>query len=453
MSVLFKEYKLGEHLILLTDYHANGSYEILKKHVELKDDPDYAIMIRTTNFENNDFTQKLKYITENAYNFLKKSKVHAGDILMNKIANAGSVYYVPKLRQPVSLAMNLFLLRINTKTANQKYVYKYLKCNENYIKTFATGTAAVTITKNAVRNLDILLPPLSIQKKIAAILSAYDELIENNNRRIAILEKMAEEIYREWFVRMRFPGHEKVKVVKGVPEGWELKRFRDLISYYIGGGWGNDYQNIEFYKPAYVIRGTDIPKLNDGIFKHEILRYHKASNFKTRQLIKDDIVFEVSGGSKDQLLGRTLLITKDLLKFFNSNVICASFCKLIRPNQKNVNPLFLKYFFKLYYDTGMVGTFQTQSTGISNYHFEDFLNFQTLNVPDITTQSKFENTVQPIIEEKDALSLENSTLKQSRDLLLPRLISGKLDVEKLDITFPPGMSNVDPTEGKEADAA
>ena len=264
---------------------------------------------------------------------------------------------------------------------------------------------------------------------------------------------MAEGIYREWFVRMRFPGNEKVKVVKGVPEGWKLKRFRDLISYYIGGGWGNVYQNIEFYKPAYVIRGTDIPKLNNGIFNHEILRYHKTSNFKTRQLIKDDIVFEVSGGSKDQLLGRTLLITKDLLKFFDNNVICASFCKLIRPNQENVSPLFLKYFFKLYYDTGMVGTFQTQSTGISNYHFEDFLNFQTLNVPDIRIQRNFENTVQPIIEEKDTLSFENRALKQSHDLLLPRLISGKMDVEKLNIAFPPGMSNTGSAEGKEVEAA
>lgn len=344
-------------------------------------------------------------------------------------------------------------LIIDKSKANYLFIYYLLKANYKNLINLKLGGSQQNLNATTIKNLDFPIPPPSIQKKISAILHAYDELIENNNRRIAILEKMAEEIYREWFVRMRFPGHEKVKVVKGVPEGWKLKRFRDLISYYIGGGWGNDYQNIEFYKPAYVIRGTDIPKLNNGIFKHEILRYHKTSNFKTRQLIKDDIVFEVSGGSKDQLLGRTLLITKDLLKFFNDNVICASFCKLIRPNQENVRPSFIKYFFKLYYDTGMVGTFQTQSTGISNYHFEDFLNFQTLNVPDITTQKKLENTIQSIIEEKDTLSLQNSTLKKSRDLLLPRLISGKLDVEKLDITFPPGMRSPDPAEGKEANAA
>ena len=136
----------------------------------------------------------------------------------------------------------------------------------------------------------------------AAILSAYDELIENNNRRIAILEKIAEEIYREWFVRLRFPGHEKVKVVKGVPEGWKVKRFRDILESYIGGGWGNDSKDINFPIPGFVIRGTDIPKFDNGLFDDGVLRYHKASNYKSRKLQENDIIFEVSGGSKDQLL-------------------------------------------------------------------------------------------------------------------------------------------------------
>jgi len=415
-------------------------------------------LIRSLNVYDYKFDLKnLAKIDEYQAQKLKNVIVEKNDILLNITgASVARCTIVPNKILPARVNQHVSIIRIKKNLADAKYVLNTVNSNsfKNGLLNLAyTGATREALTKDDISNFKIPFPSLPIQKKIAAILTTYDELIENNNRRIAILEKMAEEIYREWFVRLRFPGHEKVNVVKGVPEGWKLKRFRDLISYYIGGGWGNDYQDIKFYKPAYVIRGTDIPKLNVSIFKHEILRYHKPSNFKTRQLIKDDIVFEVSGGSKDQLLGRTLLITKDLLKFFNSNVICASFCKLIRPNQENVNPLFLKYFFKLYYDTGMVGTFQTQSTGISNYHFEDFLNFQTLNVPDITIQKKFGNTIQPIIEEKDALSLENSTLKQSRDLLLPRLINGKLDVKRLDIVFPPGMRNTDPAEGKEADAA
>lgn len=143
---------------------------------------------------------------------------------MNKIANAGSVYYMPDLHRPVSLAMNLFLIGTDKKYTDQRYIYYYLKGNEKYIKQFAIGTAATTITKESVRNLEILLPPLPSQRKIAGILSAYDDLIENNTRRIEILEEMARSIYREWFVKFRFPGHEQVQMVDSelglIPEGW-----------------------------------------------------------------------------------------------------------------------------------------------------------------------------------------------------------------------------------------
>ncbi len=104
--------KLGDILEVLTDYHSNGSYKILKENVTLLEQPNFAIMIRTTNFEKNDFRKNLIYINQQAYNFLSKSKVFHQDILINKIANAGAVYFMPRLDKPVSLGMNLFLLRI-----------------------------------------------------------------------------------------------------------------------------------------------------------------------------------------------------------------------------------------------------------------------------------------------------------------------------------------------------
>src|SRR5262245_28057752 len=122
--------KLGDFIAVLTDYHANGSYKALKDNVTLLDRADYAVMIRTTNFEKYDFFDDLKYIDERAYEFLQKSRVMPGDILMNKIANAGSVYLMPDLHRPVSLAMNLFLIRTRPEQTDQNYVYYYLKANE-----------------------------------------------------------------------------------------------------------------------------------------------------------------------------------------------------------------------------------------------------------------------------------------------------------------------------------
>lgn len=196
----FKTVKLGELLDVLTDYHANGAYKKLKENVELLDEPDYAVMIRTTNFEQNDFASNLKYITEHAYNFLAKSKVYAGDIIMNKIANAGSSYLMPELDKPVSLAMNLFLLRINTEKANPTYVYIYLKIHEAYVKNFANGSVTKTITKEAVKNLEIQLPERSVQDSIVKIYFSLSDKIQLNQKTNQILEQMAQAIFKSWFV-------------------------------------------------------------------------------------------------------------------------------------------------------------------------------------------------------------------------------------------------------------
>ena len=117
--------QLGEVIEDLTDYHANGSYEILRNHVALLDTPDFALMLRTTDLESNNYIDGVKYISESAYNFLKKSKVFGGEIIINKIGSAGKVYLAPNFNRPVSLGMNSFLLRIS-KVANAQYIYHVL---------------------------------------------------------------------------------------------------------------------------------------------------------------------------------------------------------------------------------------------------------------------------------------------------------------------------------------
>ena len=116
----FQKVRLGDFIEILTDYHANGSYEVLEKNIKLKRNPDFAVMIRTLNFERSDFKDQLIYLNKTEYEYLSKTKVYPDDILMNKIANPGTVYLMPDLKKPVSLAMNLFLIRFNSKM-NQKY--------------------------------------------------------------------------------------------------------------------------------------------------------------------------------------------------------------------------------------------------------------------------------------------------------------------------------------------
>ncbi|MEZ8656278.1 restriction endonuclease subunit S [Vibrio splendidus] len=155
--------RLGSVLQMISDYHANGGYKILKENVELLDTVDYAIMLRTTNFSSKNYNE-YKYITESAYNFLEKSKLYVGDIIMNKIGAPGAAFFVDDRGKPMSLAMNLFLLR--AQNVDSQLVYLYLKGNYQYIRSFANGTSTKTITKEAVSNLVFPLAPLKEQHRI-----------------------------------------------------------------------------------------------------------------------------------------------------------------------------------------------------------------------------------------------------------------------------------------------
>lgn len=283
----------------------------------------------------------------------------------------------------------------------------------------------------------------SIQKKIASILSAYDDLIENNNQRISLLEEMTEEIYKEWFVRFRFPGYQNTKFFdekgnevphstkRAIPEGWEKSKFRDCLAHYIGGGWGEDLPKGKSFIPAYVIRGTDFPEFNVGRMNFDVLRFHTESNLSSRRCEPNDIIFEVSGGTESQSLGRTCFMSKKAIERFDEPVICASFCKLLRIDKNIVSPFFIIELLKRMHKTGELKVFQVQSTGLSNYQFEDFIDFTKILIPSNDVQHQFEQLIEPMFEEIQLLGEKNQVLQETRDLLLPRLISGKLSVEHL----------------------
>ena len=383
------------------------------------------------------------YVGEETAIRLNRSSCQPGDIVFTKKGTLGSTGLVPangKYKKFI-LSSNQMRLRLNLKLADPLYVYYFVSSPYSQKRILADAmTAGVPkINLGYLRNFKILLPEPRIQRKISAILSAYDDLIENNKRRIALLENIAEEIYLEWFVRFRFPGYQTAEFEKGIPKGWGLKTFRELISYYIGGGWGEENESPNFTEGAFVIRGTDISALSNGDYSNRVFRYHKPSNLKSRKLEKNDFIFEVSGGSKDQLLGRNIMVTEGLLSLFDNKVMCASFCKQMRFNPEIVSPFFMKYYMKLYYDCDLVGIYQVQSTGISNYQFESFLNYQTIAIPPSDIMKQFEAMVEPLIQQQEVLAFKNLNLKQAKESLLPRLISGKLSVEDLDIQFPSSM--------------
>lgn len=185
--------KLGDVIETLTDYHANGSYKILKENVTLLDEPNFAVMVRSTNFEKDDFKVDLKYIDKHSYDFLKKSQLYSGEVLMGKIGNAGRVYYMRDLGRPMSLAMNMFAMRYKNNLMS-KFVYYYLLSPEaaKDIKQYIRGVGTPTIDKKSVRNIKFRYPNMRKQKRIVSAIESRLSVCDSIERTVNTALQQAE---------------------------------------------------------------------------------------------------------------------------------------------------------------------------------------------------------------------------------------------------------------------
>lgn len=364
---------------------------------------------------------------------IKKYSIEEGDLLFARQSiveeGAGKCSIVLSVPEITSFESHLIRVRLKKDIAFPLFYYYYFTSplGKGTIRTIVTGAAQKGIRGSELQELTVYYPDYDTQKKIAGILSAYDDLIANNERRIALLEEAIHLLYREWFVHLRFPGHEDVAVNAGIPDGWEYVPIGQLLAFSIGGGWGRDDSQPNYSEPGYVIRGTDIPNLLRGDLSTTPLRYHNPSNLKSRILEANDIVLEISNGRIENV-GRTLLITNSLLKSYDFPVMCASFCKLLRCSE-----LLPPYFISLYIETlnrgGQLDYFKNPSAaGINNFRFKDFQQNAKVLVPDFVTLRKFQVVADPIHSEMENLSAQVRLLREARDALLPRLMSGKLTV-------------------------
>ncbi len=289
-----------------------------------------------------------------------------------------------------------------SKKLHPEFLFYYLLSQNHPIRDSASEAAHGTkkLEMQVLEEWPLPLPPLEIQKKIVAILSAYDELIENNKRRIALLEKMAEEIYREWFVRLRFPGHEKVNLVKGVPETWD---------------------NTRFGKFCMLKRGYDLPDKSVEPGDYPVVASTSIKTYHNEFKVKPPVITTGRSGS----LGTVLMVN----------------CKAWPLN----TALYVKDFFG---NSPYLVFYTLKNMGLENFNSgagvptlnRNHINGIKIAVPDKELQRRFDSVVSPIHEQKEHLTKANVVLTRTREALLPRLISSKLSVENLGIQFPPGMA-------------
>ena len=187
--------RLEELISLLTDFSANGSYEKLDSNVKMYDEPNYALMVRTTDLERNDFSKSVKYIDQNAYNLLSKSTLYGNEIIMNKIGSAGKIYIMPCLNKPATLGRNAFLIRFY-KFLNTYLIFDFLSSPYGFekIKEHVHGAVTKTITKDDVKSILFPLPPLAEQKRIVAAIEKFMPLIEEYGKKETELKACNEQI-------------------------------------------------------------------------------------------------------------------------------------------------------------------------------------------------------------------------------------------------------------------
>ena len=198
---------------------------------------------------------------------------------------------------------------------------------------------------------------------------------------------------------------------------------KNLISFYVGGGWGED-QAFDNCEKMNVIRGTDFEDIKKAKTNKVPVRYDRASKIKNRILEEGDLVLEISGGSaiNEQYVGRTLFITKEILELFEYKVIPASFCKLIRFKKKLIDPQFAFYYFEFLYLRHLISIYEVQSTGLSNFQFEDFINQEKIKYPkNIEDQKKMISEINKI--DKHFFSLNDFANKKQnlRNALIQKL--------------------------------
>lgn len=370
----------------------------------------------------------IKYVKPLIEKKLKGSgaKFEEGDTLFSRITPClqnGKIAQAKDLNsKPGFGSTEYFVFRGIENVSDSDFIYYFSKTQwfkGNAINSMVGSSGRQRADAGFVRNLKINLPPLPIQRKIAGILSAYDDLIENNLKRIKLLEERAQLIFELAFGD------------KEIHKTWTEKSLGEMLSFDIGGGWGKEAKKEKFPKPAYVIRGTDIDKIKKGQVGNVPFRWHKSSNFKSRELKYGDVVFEVSGGSTKEGVGKTILITNELLDLFNDDVICASFCKLMRPSKTEYSH-FLYFYIKYLRSNKITEVYEKRSaSNIVNYNWKAFLKNQTIKIPDDDFLEDFNHKIESIYKVIFNLGNQNQHLKEARDLLLPRLMMGLVDVDAL----------------------
>ena len=372
--------------------------------------------IRSQNVYNLSFDYNgLTHITEEAANKLKGVTIFNEDILLNITGDSvARTCIVPNDVLPARVNQHVAIVRVDRKKMNGRFLNYYLASPrmQAHMLSLAVGKGASrnAMTKQMIENFKVTCPPLDTQHRIATILSRYDSLIENYQKQIKLLEESAQRLYKEWFIDLRFPGHENTKIVDGVPEGWEKKKLGDVSKTTSGGTPSRT--NNSFYSGS--IMWVKTKELCDGfIFNTEEKITEEAIKKSSAKIVPAGSILMAMYGAT---IGKLGIATKDL----TCNQACCVF--LISED----NPLRWYIFNWLLQNRNFL---ISQGKGAAQPNLsQDMIKGFELIIPDDKSLRGYNLLINPIYLNIKSLQFQIRHLTEARDRLLPKLMSGEIEL-------------------------
>ncbi|MGO8420959.1 restriction endonuclease subunit S [Rhizobium ruizarguesonis] len=355
------------------------------------------------------------YLQEHTQKILSNYTVRTDDIVITIVgANVGDVGYVSELFDGANLTENAAKISVNRGLVNPYFLKTFLAMEQSKgrLSFVASGAAQGKLGLYKIKTFQVPIPPVLIQDRIADLAKAYDDLIENNRRRIALLEEVARMLHREWFVEFRFPGHEHVEITHGLPGGWERRKFSDVCET-IGGGTPQtekpEYWNdgdIPWYTPTDITRNSCLALLDSAT---------KITEAGLR------------GSSAKMLPSGTLLMTsRASVGFFG--IIETPSCT----NQGFISVIPHDPQARMYLLHNLMHRVEEirSHAGGATYKEISKGKFRELPVviPEASLLREFEEQVSNLHAQVRNLHMMNQKLTQARNMLLPRLMNGEITV-------------------------
>jgi type I restriction enzyme S subunit len=332
-----------------------------------------------------------------------------GDILFSVRAPVGDVNYAPF---ECCIGRGLCGIKSIKEKSNQKYIYYYLKQNKQEFINSSNGAIYDSINKDTLLNFPILIPSLSKQKKIAEVLGAYDDLIEVNQKKIKILEELAQSIYKEWFVK---------PIQNGIPDGWEimnLEQVADVIK-------GRSYKSSEIGESGdYFFVNLKCFNRNGG-FRHDGIKMYSGKIKENQYLQTGDIVIAVTDMTqKREIVARPaqLPILKNKKVTFSCDVV------KIEPQKNNIVDKNYLYYSLRFSDFSNITKNKANGVNVLHLSTKDIEKWD-LVIPTKEIQNKFETIIKSITNDVNVIVQENDNLQKTRDLLIPQLVGGRVSLK------------------------